>query len=109
MARVNRPRAGWPSTGRCGSVRQPLRVAGIAVLSWLTALLAIVIAVGSLSLVWGLTRQGLLSLRRTGDLGALLGALLLAVLLSAVWIGAFCLCGLASAFRSSLWTMDTLR
>ena len=44
-----------------------------------------------------------------GELGALLGALSLAVLLSAVWLGAFCVCGLASAVRSSLWTMDTLR
>ena len=90
-------------------VRQPLRVGGVAVLSWCTALLAILIAIGSVSLVWGLTRQGLLSLERTGDLGALLGALLLAVLLTAVWMAALCLCGLASAFRSSLWTMDTLR
>jgi hypothetical protein len=106
---------GEPTDGRLaihGALRlgrQPLRVAGIAVLSWLTALLAITIAVGSLSLAWGLTRQGLLSLGRTGDLGALSGAAILAFLLSAVWIGAFCLCGLASAFRSSLWTMDTLR
>ena len=42
-------------------------------------------------------------------MGALLGALITACLLSAVWIGALCVCGLASAFRSSLWTMDTLR
>jgi hypothetical protein len=89
--------------------RQPLRIAGVAALSWLTALAAIVVTVGGLSLAWGLTRQGLLSLGRTGDLGAMLGALITACLLSAVWIGAFCICGLASAFRSSLWTMDTLR
>ena len=90
-------------------VRQPLRVGAVAVLSWASALVTILIAIGSVSLAWGLTRQGLLSLERTGDLGVLLGALLLAVLLSAVWMGALCLCGLASAFRSSLWTMDTLR
>jgi hypothetical protein len=89
--------------------RQPLRVAGVAALSWLTAMAAIVVTVGGLSLAWGLSRQGLLSLGRTGDLGAMLGALITACLLSAVWIGAFCICGLASAFRSSLWTMDTLR
>ena len=95
--------------GALRAVRQPLRVAGMAALSWLTALAAVVLAVGGLSLAWGLTRQGLLALGRTGDLGGMLGALFLAFLLSAAWIGAFCVCGLASAFRSSLWTMDTLR
>ena len=107
--------AGEPTEGRLavhGALRlgrQPLRVAGVAALSWLTALVAIVVAVGGLTLAWGLTRQGLLSLGHTSDLGAMLGALITACLLSAVWIGAFCVCGLASAFRSSLWTMDTLR
>ena len=104
--------AGEPTEGRLalhGALRQPLRVTGVAALSWLTALVAIVVAVGGLTLAWGLTRQGLLSLGHTGDLGAMLGALITACLLSAVWIGAFCVCGLASAFRSSLWTMDTLR
>jgi len=90
-------------------VRQPIRVAGVAMLSWLTALVAVVVAVGSLSIAWDAIRQGLLSLGRPGDLGTLLGAVITAGLLSAVWVGALCLCGLASAFRSSLWTMDTLR
>ncbi len=89
--------------------RQPLRVGAVAALSWLTALVTILVAVGGLTLAWDLTRQGLLSLGDTGDLGAMLGASILAALLSAVWIGAFCMCGLASAFRGSLWTMDTLR
>jgi len=95
--------------GALRAVRQPVRVGGLALLSWLTALLAIVVAVGGVSLAWGLTRQGLLSMGRTDDPGAMVGALSLAFLLSVVWIGAFCLCGLASAFRSSLWTLDTLR
>jgi hypothetical protein len=95
--------------GALRAVRQPLRVAGVAVVSWLTAIVAIVVAVGGLSLAWSATRAGLLSLGRPGDIGALLGALIAAALLSAAWIGALCLCGLASAFRSALWTMDTLR
>jgi hypothetical protein len=91
------------------AVRQPLRVAGIAVVSWMTALAAIVVAVVGLSLAWGATRSGLLELGRAADLAALAGASFATFLLSAVWIGALCLCGLASAFRSALWTMDTLR
>ena len=107
--------AGEPTEGRlavAGAARamhQPLRVAGIAAVSWLTALLVMGLAVGGLSLAWGATRAGLVSLGRAGDPGELLGALIAAFLLSAAWIGALCLCGLASAFRSALWTMDTLR
>ena len=95
--------------GALRAIRQPLRVAGVAMVSWLTAAAAIVVAVGGLSLAWSATRAGLLSLGRSGDIGAVLGALIAAGLLSAAWIGALCLCGLASAFRSALWTMDTLR
>ncbi|MCY7418042.1 MAG: hypothetical protein LH650_06020 [Chloroflexi bacterium] len=95
--------------GALRGVRQPLRVAGVAAMSWATAAVAILVAVGSLSLAWGATRQGLAALGRSGDMGAMLGALIMACLLSVVWIGALCLCGLASAFRGSLWTMDTLR
>ncbi len=90
-------------------VRQPLRELGVALVSWMTALVAIVVAIGGLMFTWSATRQGLLSLSRPPDLGVLLGACFTACLLSGAWLAAFCLCGIASAFRSSLWTMDTLR
>jgi hypothetical protein len=95
--------------GALRAVRQPLRVLGIAAISWLTALGAIVIAVGGLSLTWSTTRASLLSLARPTDPSALLGALITTALLSGIWLAAFCLCGLATAFRGSLWTMDTFR
>ncbi len=95
--------------GALRAVRQPLRVLGIAAISWLTALGAIVLAVGSLSLIWSTTRASLIALARPSDPSTFLGALMTAVLFSGVWLAVFCLCGLASAFRSSLWTMDTFR
>ncbi len=96
--------------GRCALIRQPLRVAGVAVVSWLHG--GGGDRRGRRWPVAGLERDArgtavAGSVRATS--GALLGALIAAVLLSAVWIGALCLCGLASAFRSALWTMDTLR
>ncbi len=107
--------AGEPGEGRLAlhgalrAVRQPLRVLGIAAISWLTALGAIVLAVGSLGLIWSTTRASLIALARPSDPGAFLGACITAVLLSGAWLAAFGLCGLAAAFRGSLWTMDTFR
>jgi hypothetical protein len=90
-------------------LRQPLRVMGIAFLSWTITLVTIGLAMGALTLTWSATRQGLLALARPADPGVMVGALFTACLLSTVWLAAFCLCGIAGAFRSSLWTMDTLR
>jgi hypothetical protein len=90
-------------------LRQPLRVMGIAFLSWATALVSAGLAMAALTLTWGATRPGLLSLSRPADPGVLVGALFTACLLSTVWLATLCLCGVAGAFRSSLWTMDTLR
>lgn len=90
-------------------VRQPIRVVGIALVSWLAALAALATAVVGLSLVWAAARPGLSSLSHPSDLGAYLGALILSVVIAGGVLAAFCVCGVASAFRSSLWTMDTLR
>jgi len=68
-----------------------------------------VLAVGSLGLIWSTTRASLIALARPSDPGAFLGACITAVLLSGGWLAAFGLCGLAAAFRGSLWTMDTFR
>lgn len=90
-------------------LRQPARVLGVALLSWSSAALALAVALGGLTLTWGTARDGLLALAREDQVGPVIGGLIIAAMLSAVWLTALGLCGLVSAFRSSLWTMDTLR
>ncbi len=96
-------------SGALRLIRQPLRVAGVAMLSWLVALAAFAVAIACLVLTWDATRQGLVMLGRPHDPAGLVGALITVGLLTGVWLVALSLCGLASAFRSTLWTMDTLR
>ena len=109
--------AGEPTEGRLAvrgalrPVRQPLRVAGIAraVLA-ARRLVAIVLAVGGLSLAWGADAPGTAVAGTDRMTWARCWVRCFAVAAErASGSAALCLCGLASAFRSSLWTMDTLR
>ncbi len=90
-------------------VRHPLRVAGVALLSWSVALVAIVGGVAGVTLAWTATRPGLQALAASGDTARLASAPVVLVLLCAVWLAVLCLCGLATAFRTALWTTDALR
>jgi hypothetical protein len=90
-------------------VRHPVRELGVALISWAVAATAVVVGVGSVTLAWSATRPGLQALALSGDATRLAAAPIALALLSAVWIAALCLCGMASAFRTALWTMDSLR
>ena len=90
-------------------VRHPVRELGVALVSWSVAVGALVVSVASVTVAWSATRPGLQALALSGDATRLAAAPLALALLCAVWLAALCLCGLASAFRTALWTMDALR
>jgi hypothetical protein len=90
-------------------VRQPLRVVPIVVVSWAVALGALLAGVGSVTLAWTAIRPGLQALAASGDPVRLASAPVAVALLCTVWLAVLCLCGLATAFRTALWTADTLR
>lgn len=90
-------------------IRQPGRVLGVALVSWSVAGVAVVAGIVSVTLAWGATRPGLQALAMSRDDTRLATAPIALGLLCAVWLAVLCLCGLATAFRSALWTADTLR
>jgi hypothetical protein len=96
-------------SGALRLLRHPVRELGVALVSWTAALTAVLIGVGSVTLAWSATRPGLQALALSGDPARLTSAPVALALLCAVWLAALCLCGLVTAFRTALWTMDTLR
>lgn len=96
-------------TGALRLVRQPARVLGMALVSWVVALATVITGVASVMLAWTATRPGLQALAASGDTARLASVPVALALLCAVWFAVLCLCGLASAFRTALWTTDTLR
>jgi hypothetical protein len=90
-------------------LRHPIRVLGVAAVSWAVALAVLVAAIASVSLAWSAVRPGLDALVVSGDPARLASAPIAVALLCTVWLAVLCLCGLATAFRTALWTMDSLR
>jgi hypothetical protein len=90
-------------------VRHPLRELSVALVSWAVGLTVAITGVASVTLAWAAIRPGLQALVLSGDTARLASAPVALAMLCAVWLAVLCLCGLASAFRTALWTMDTLR
>lgn len=90
-------------------VRQPLRVMGVALVSWSVAFLTLVGGVAAITVAWTATRPALQGLAASDDTARLASAPVALVLLCATWLAVLCLCGLSTAFRTALWTTDTLR
>jgi hypothetical protein len=90
-------------------IREPIRVLGTALVSWSIAVAALLVAIVSVTLAWAAIRPGLQALVASGDVVRLASAPVAVALLCTVWLAVLCLCGLATAFRTALWTTDTLR
>jgi len=90
-------------------VRRPVRELGMALVSWGVAMVTAVTAAASVTLAWAATRPGLQALALSGDTGRLATAPVALALLCAIWLAVLCLCGLATALRTAMWTMDALR
>lgn len=89
--------------------RHPLRTVGTAVLGWAISLSVLVPVVWSLLLAWETVRSTYLATGSRTDAQSVTGLVLVTVALAAVFVAGVMLCGLASALRSGLWTMDGLR
>ena len=90
-------------------VRHPVRVLGVALVSWTVAVTVALAGAVSVTLAWAAIRPGLQALVLSGDTVRLASAPIALTMLCAVWIAVLGLCGLATAFRTALWTADTLR
>jgi hypothetical protein len=90
-------------------VRRPVRVVPVALVSWGAALGTIVAGVTSVTLAWTAIRPGLQALAVSGDPVRLASAPVAVAMLCTVWLAVLCLCGLATAVRTALWTADALR
>jgi len=89
--------------------RHPLRTLGSAALGW-TLTLGVLVPVGwSLLLAWETVRSTYLATGSRTDAQSVTGLVMVTVALAAVFVAGVLLCGLASAIRSGLWTMDALR
>lgn len=84
------------------SIRSPLRIGATALLATIGSVIALVPVIGLLMAAWSATRTLVL-----GDLG--LVALPAIVLLVLAFCAALVVAGLASAWRSALWTAEDLR
>lgn len=95
--------------GGLRAVTRPARVWPVAILSWSVGIGALGIALVADMVGWSLTRPALdVVAAGSGSNGAIGPAIMIGVM-SAIWLGGLVLLGLAGAFRSAMWTMETLR
>jgi len=88
---------------------QPVRTVASAVLGWAISLAVLMPVVLSLLLAWEMVRSTYLATGSQTDAQSVTGLVLVTLALVAVFVAGVLLCGLASAIRSSLWTIDVLR
>jgi hypothetical protein len=87
----------------------PLRVIGTSLVSWTATLTAVLPALWALSAAWTATRAAFLSSVSLSDLGDDTAMAAAALALSAAFILGLFLAGVASSFRSALWSVARLR
>jgi hypothetical protein len=89
--------------------RHPFRTLGTAALGWTLSLSVLAPVVWSLLLAWETVRSTYLATGSRTDAQSVTGLVVVTIALAAVFVASVLLCGLASAIRSGLWTMDGLR
>jgi hypothetical protein len=90
-------------------VTRPARVWPVAILSWLVGIGALGIALVADMVGWSLTRPALDAAMIGSDSNGVVGPAIMIGVMCAIWLGGLVLLGLAGAFRSAMWTMETLR
>lgn len=90
-------------------VRRPLHFLASAAVAWL-ALAAVVAATDTaLGIAWQATRAAFLRTTSIADMLTSTAPLIVAVLLSGVFLSGLAVCGYVAAFRNALWTITSLR
>lgn len=97
------------AAGLARPLRHPLRTAATALLGWSLSLGVLVPVLWTLLLAWETVRSTYLATGSQTDAQSVTGLILVTVALAAVFLAGVLLCGLASALRSALWTIDGLR
>jgi hypothetical protein len=94
---------------RSRSWHAPLRVIGTSLVAWMATLVAVLPALWALRAAWTATRAAFLSSVSFADLADDAAMAAAALALSAAFVLALFLAGVASAFRSTLWSLTRLR
>jgi hypothetical protein len=89
--------------------RRPIRFVATAAVAWLALAAVVVGTETALGIAWQATRAAFLRTTSIADMLASLAPLLVAVLLSGVFLSGLAVCGYVAAFRNALWTITSLR
>ena len=92
-----------------GIARRPVGWLGTAVLAWLCLVVVVVGGEWALSVAWQATRASFLATTSVSDMLTEVAPLLVAVMLSGVFVFGLALAGYVSAFRNALWSVTGLR
>jgi hypothetical protein len=110
---VDRERPATAASAAIAAVARPIRsplgtllAAGIGWAVWLAAVLVAVLSIGA---VWQVVMASFLSAALTPDLVVDAVLFFLSVAFAAVFVLALLLCGMASAVRASLWSIEAFR
>jgi hypothetical protein len=90
-------------------VGAPVRLVGAALVAWVSLGLVVLTVGWALTVAWQATRAAFLASTSLGDLFARPDSLVVALLLTAVFVSGLALCGFVAAFRAALWTLASLR
>lgn len=90
-------------------LRHPVRVLGTAALGWLATLAVMIPAVWAIGVTWHAVRAAFLATTSWTEVLSDPSALLIAVMLAAIFSSALLLAGFAGAVRAALWNVDALR
>ncbi|MEO6349762.1 MAG: hypothetical protein ABIP53_03845, partial [Candidatus Limnocylindrales bacterium] len=89
-------------------LRSPIRVLGTAAMGWLAYIAALAPAVWLIGLAWHSVRSAFLTSLSFGDFRADVGMIIVASGLAVAFAIGLTAAGLASAFRSAMWTVARL-
>ena len=90
-------------------VRRPLAWLATGALAWLSLIVVVVGVEWALSIAWQATRASFLATTSVSDMLSEFAPMLVAALLTGVFVCGLALCGYVAAFRNALWSVTGLR
>ena len=90
-------------------IRHPIAWVATAVLAWLSLAVVVVGVDWALSIAWQATRASFLATTSIGDMLSEIAPLLVAAMLTGVFVCGLALAGYVGAFRNALWSVTSLR
>jgi hypothetical protein len=90
-------------------IRRPFAWLATVALAWLSLIVVVVGVEWALSIAWQATRASFLATTSVSDMLAEVAPLLVAAMLTGVFVCGLALCGYVAAFRNALWSVTGLR